>query len=238
MVELHSTAMVHTKQTKHKYCTKEEEEMAERRMEEEAEESQEAGTDEESQETGMAEKSQDEPAKKKRKKDKKSKDKKPKLGVKSMMKEERQKKFEELKAERKAKAPEKKKAKEEAEKEKARLEKNIKCCLRKHILLQRNIPAAAARSATATATCAEIHPAPPRTEPTENPLETSLVESGPLLVSLNPFEGDEPIIRPTLEAHPGAAVILTETIHVESSTERPLEAAGGVPKKSTGGKAP
>ena len=72
----------------------------------------------------------------------------------------------------------------------------------------------------------------------EDPLETSLVESGPLLVSLNPFKGDEPIIRPTLGACPGAAVILTETIHVESSTERPLEATGGAPKRSTGGKAP
>ena len=104
--------------------------------------------------------------------------------------------------------------------------------------LQKHIPAAAAGSATATATSAEIHPAPPRTEPLEDPLETSLVESGPLLVSLNPFEEDEPVIRPTLGAHPGAAAILTETIHVESSTERPVETTGGAPKKSVGGKAP
>ena len=110
---------------------------------------------------------------------------------------------------------------------------------KRHALLQRNFSAAAARSAIGTATSAEIHPAPPRTEPTEDPLENSLVESGPLLVSLNPFEGeDEPLIRPTLGACPGAAAILTETIHVESSTERPLEATGGAPKKSTGGKAP
>ena len=39
-------------------------------------------------------------------------------------------------------------------------------------------------------------------------------------------------------AHPGAAAILTETIHVESSTEKPLETTGEAPKKSTGGKAP
>ena len=157
-----------------------------------------------------------------------------------MMKEERQKKFEELKAERKAKALEKKKAKAEAEKEKARLKREEhKMLLEKtHALLQRNTPAAAAGSATATATSTEIHPAPPRTEPTEDPLETSLEEFSPLLVSLNPFKGDEPIIRPTLVACPEAAVILKETIHVESSTERPLEAAGGAPKKSTGGKAP
>ena len=58
------------------------------------------------------------------------------------------------------------------------------------------------------------------------------------MVSLNPFEReDEPIIRPTLGAHPRAAAILKETIHVESSTERSLEATGA-PKKSTGQKAP
>ena len=69
-------------------------------------------------------------------------------------------------------------------------------------------------------------------------METSLVESGPLLVSLNPFEGeDEPVIEPTLGVCLGAAVILTETIHVESSTER-LVKATGAPKKSVGGKAP
>ena len=33
------------------------------------------------------------------------------------------------------------------------------------------------------------------------------------------------------------ATVVTETIY-EESTERPLEAAGGAPKKSTGGKAP
>ena len=65
------------------------------------------------------------------------------------------------------------------------------------------------------------------------------MDSGPLLVSLNSFEGeDEPVIRPTLGAHLGAAMVLTETIHVDSSTERPVEATGGAPKKSTGGKAP
>ena len=85
----------------------------------------------------------------------------------------------------------------------------------------------------------EIHPGPIRAGQTEDPLETSLVESSPLLVSLNPFEGeDEPIIRPTLGAHLGATAVLVETIHVESSTERPLEAVGGAPKKPARGKAP
>ena len=44
----------------------------------------------------------------------------------------------------------------------------------------------------------EVHPEPSGEGQIEDPLETSLVESGLPLVSLNPFEGkDEPIIRPT-----------------------------------------
>ena len=142
---------------------------------------------------------------------------------------------------RKQKALERKRAKEEKDQEKAWLkrEEHRMLLAKTHALLQKNTPAASAGSATATATSAEIHPASPRTEPPEDPLETSLVESGPLLVSLSPFEGeDEPVIRQTLGACPGAAVILTETIHVESSTERLVEATGGAHKKSVGGKAP
>ena len=142
---------------------------------------------------------------------------------------------------RKQKALERKRAKEEKDQEKVQLkrEEHRMLLAKTQALLQKHIPAAAASSATATASSAEIHPAPPRTEPLEDPLETSLVEAGPLFVSLNPFEGeDEPVIRPTLGAHLGAAVILTETIHVESSTEGLVEATGGTPKKSVGGKAP
>ena len=52
-----------------------------------------------------------------------------------------------------------------------------------------------------------------------DPLETSLVEARPLLVSLNPFEGEEePVICPTSV---GGAAVLSETIHVESNIERP-----------------
>ena len=59
------------------------------------------------------------------------------------------------------------------------------------------------------------------------------------MISLNPFEGeDEPVIRQTSGARAGAVTVLTETIHVESTTERPLEATGGAPKKSVRGKAP
>ena len=90
-----------------------------------------------------------------------------------------------------------------------------------------------------TAATVEVHPEPSRAKQSEDPLKTSLVETGPLLVSLNPFDGkDKSMIRPTSGARAGAATILTETIHEESTTERPLEAAGGVPKKSARGKAP
>ena len=86
---------------------------------------------------------------------------------------------------KKQKALERKRAKEEKDQEKVWLkrEEHRMLLAKTQALLQKNTPAAAARSATATATSAEIHPAPPRTEPPEDPLETSLVESGPLLVS-------------------------------------------------------
>ena len=96
-------------------------------------------------------------------------------------------------------------------------------------LLKRNPPAATAvRAEGETAATVEVHPEPSRVRQSEDPLETSLVEPGPLLVSLNPFEGeDKPMIRPTSGARAGAVTILTETIHEKSTTERPLEATGG-----------
>ena len=76
-----------------------------------------------------------------------------------------------------------------------------------------------------------------------DPPETSLVEPGPLLVSLNPFEGEEePVIYPTSV---GAATVVSQTVHVESNITKPLKVTGGKgPKqpagskdlKSTGGK--
>ena len=44
----------------------------------------------------------------------------------------------------------------------------------------------------------EVHPEPSTSGQGADPLETSLVEPGPLLVSLNPFQGEEePVIHPT-----------------------------------------
>ena len=52
-----------------------------------------------------------------------------------------------------------------------------------------------------------------------DPLETSLVESGPQLVSLTPFEeGEEEVIRPTST---GAARVLSQTISVEGDVPNP-----------------
>ena len=223
--------MAVTKQTECKYKTKEEEEVARKKMEEEArkravesEESQ-AGK---SQEAGMAEEGQTT-----KEEDQKGKDKKPKTGVKRMMKEERQRKSEELKAQRKERALEKKRAKEEAAREKAKLKREEHRMLleKTQALLRRNPPAATTSRADnepAAAADVEVHPTPTRAEQPEDPLETSLVESGPPLVSLDPFEGeDEPVIRPPLGAHPGAAAILIETIHEESIGEPSQEVHQG-----------
>ena len=128
------------------------------------------------------------------------------------------------------------------DKEKARLKREEhKMLLEKtQALLKRNPPAATAvRAEEETTATVEVHPGPSGVKQSEDPLEISLVEPGPLLISLNPFEGeDEPIIRPTSGARAGAAAVLTETIHEESTTERPLEATEEVPKKSARGKAP
>ena len=158
-----------------------------------------------------------------------------------MMKEERQRRGDELKAKRKEKALERKKTKEEVDKERARLKREEhKMLLEKtQALLNKNPPAATAVRAEENAATVEVHPEPSGARQSEDPLETSLVEPSTLLVSLNPFEGeDEPMIRSTSGARAGAASNLTETIHEESTTERPLEAAGGVPEESARGKAP
>ena len=67
-----------------------------------------------------------------------------------------------------------------------------------------------------------------------DPLETSLVEPGPQLVSLDPFEGEEePIICPTFT---GAARVTSQTISVKSNITKPLNIIGGKGLKSSGGK--
>ena len=74
----------------------------------------------------------------------------------------------------------------------------------------------------------------PSTSRQTDPLETSLVESSPQLVSLDPFEGEEePTIHPTST---GAARVISQTISVESNITKPLKIIGGKGLKSAGGK--
>ena len=127
-----------------------------------------------------------------------------------MTKEERQKRSEEHKAQRKEKALQRKKAKEEKAQEKAWLkrEEHIEVLKRAKSLLRRT-------EAPSTAVCEEDaplivdwHPGPSMSGRGTDPLETSLVEPGPLLVSLNPFEGEEePVICPTSV---GAATVILQ----------------------------
>ena len=67
-----------------------------------------------------------------------------------------------------------------------------------------------------------------------DPLETSLVEPGPLLVSLNPFEGEEePVICPISV---GAATVVSQTVRVESNVTKPLKVTGGKSPKQPAGR--
>ena len=74
----------------------------------------------------------------------------------------------------------------------------------------------------------------PSTSRQTDPLETSLVESGPQLLSLNPFEGEEEeIIRPTST---GAARVISQTVSVESNITKPQKIIEGKGLKSAGPK--
>ena len=92
-----------------------------------------------------------------------------------------------------------------------------------------------------TVVCAEDVPSilealpEPSTSRQTDLLETSLVEPGPQLVSLDPFEGEEePVIHPTSV---GAAMVISQTVRVESNITKPLKIIGGKgPKQPAGGK--
>ena len=201
-----------------------EEEEAMRQMEERQKKMEEAEKrpEEEEEQAGDAA-----PPPKKKKRDKKT--------VKAMTKEERQKHSAERKEERKAKAQKQKKEQEEKEQEKARLKREAhKEVLKKaKELLSRT-------EATSTVVCAEdipsllVTPSEPSTSRQADPLETSLVESGPQLVSLTPFEeGEEEVIHPTST---GAARVLSQTISVEGDVPKPQKVIAGKEPRSTGPK--
>ena len=94
--------------------------------------------------------------------------------------------------------------------------------------------------ATSTVVHAEDLPSPietlpePSTSRQTDPLETSLVESGPQLLSLDPFEEEEEeMIRPTST---GAARVISQTISVESNITKPQKIIGGKEPRSAGPK--
>ena len=156
-----------------------------RQMEERQKEMEEAerGSEETEEQTGEAT-----PPLKKKKRDKKT--------IKMMTKGERQKYSKECKEERKAKAQKQKKEQEEKEQEKARLKREA----HKEVLKKAK-ELLSKTAATSTVVRAEdiptllATPAEPSTSQQEDPLETSLVDMGPQLVSLNPFkESEEEII--------------------------------------------
>ena len=77
----------------------------------------------------------------------------------------------------------------------------------------------------------ETLPEPSASRQTD-PLETSLVESGPQLLSLNPFEEEEEkMICPTST---GAARVISQTISVESNITKPQKIIRGKGPKSAG----
>ena len=217
--------MTKTKTTKHKYHSPEEEEEAMRQMEEERwkkTEEAEKRPEEEEEQTG-----DDAPPPKKKKRDKKT--------VKTMTKEERQKHSEERKEERKAKALQQKKEKEEKEQEKAWLKREA----HKEVLKKAK-ELSSRTEATSTVVHAEDLPSPietlpePSTSRQTDPLETSLVESGPQLLSLDPFEEEEgEMICPTST---GAARVISQTISVESNITKLQKISGGKEPRSVGPK--
>ena len=72
----------------------------------------------------------------------------------------------------------------------------------------------------------------PTTSRQTDPLETSLVESGPQLLSLDPFEGEEEEIICLTST--GAARVISQTISVESNITKPQKIIGGKGLKSAG----
>ena len=210
--------MTKTKMTKRKYHSMEEEEEVMRQMEERRKETEEAKKRPEEKEEQAGDTA---PPLKKKKRDKKT--------IKTMTK----KHSEECKEERKAKAQKQKKEQEEKEQEKARLKREAhKEGLKKaKELLSRT-------AATSTMVHAEdvptllATPSEPSTSRQEDPLETSLVESDPQLVSLNPFEeGEEEVIRPTSM---GAARVLSQMISIEGDVPKPRKVIAGKEPRSAG----
>ena len=151
-----------------------------------------------------------------------------------MTKEERQRYSKERKEERKVKAQKHKKEQEEKEQEKARLKREV----HKEVLkiAKEMSSKTAATSTVVRSEDVSIPLATPAELSTsrQDPLETSLVETGPQLVSLIPFEeSEEEIIRPTST---GAARVLSQTISIEGSVPKPQKVIAGKEPRPIGPK--
>ena len=131
-----------------------------------------------------------------------------------------------------------KKAKEEKDQEKVWLKREEHKAVLKRAkeLLSRPKPASTLVCAEDIPSILEALPEPSTSRQRTDPLETSLVEPSPSLVSLNPFEGEEePVILPTSVV---AATVILQTVHVESNITKLLKVTGGKDLKSAGGKDP
>ena len=238
---IHSFAMAKTKHTKRRYYNTEEEEEAIRKMEEEKRrKTEEEETGDSQEEAGQTESTEPPPKKKKRKKTEEEKTgdsqeetrqtksaepppkKKDKTSIKSMTKEERQKRSQELKAQRKAKALQRKKAKEEKDQEKAWLKREEHKAVLKRAkeLLSQTEPASTPVREEDAPPIPEVHPEPSTPGQGADPLETSLVESGPLLVSLNPFPPEEE----DEDEPPGVPHFRRSTVQTETVSQTTTEA--------------
>ena len=129
------------------------------------------------------------------------------------------------------KALQQKKAKEEKDQEKAQLKREEHKAVLKRAkgLLSRTQATSMVVHAEDVPSLFETLPEPLTSRQTD-PLETSLVESDPQLLSLDPFEGEEEeIIHPTSM---GAARVISQTVSVESNITKPLQIIGGKGPKS------
>ena len=195
-----------------------------RQMEERQTETGEAGREPEEKEEQAGDVT---PPPKKKKRDKKT--------VKTMSKEERQKHSKEHKRERKEKAQKQKKEQEEKEQEKARLKREAhKEVLKKTKELLSRTTAISTMVRAEDIPTLPAAPLEPSASRPEDPLETSLVELGPQLVSLTPFEeGEEEVIRPTST---GAARVLSQMISIEGDVPKPWKIIAGKEPRAAGPK--
>ena len=147
-----------------------------------------------------------------------------------------------MKAERKAKALQRKKAKEEKDQEKVQLKREEHKAVLKRVreLLSQTKPASTVVCAKDVPPIPEAHPEPSTSRQGTDPLETSLVESGPLLISLNPFpskeeDEDEPPSVPQFKR----STVQTKTVSqitTESYIQTPDEDAPATTSKTRAAK--